>query len=109
MNTIGITTSDAPSPFKRWLDKNGLTWYAVHRRTGLARSTCHDLWRGLHQPAPKSLKRIADAYDLSYESLAAVIPTVDPRSKLVPHPNPNRACCETCKRYFNKAINPRSR
>lgn len=80
MNTVGLgfnaflsnagLSQDAPSPFARWLDRQGLTWHQVHRRTGLAKSTCHDFWRGLHQPSPKSLKRIADAYNLSYESLA---------------------------------------
>ena len=54
---------------KELLAQRGMTWYALHQKTGMSKSMCHDWFRGRHLPSNRSAARIARALGISTESL----------------------------------------
>jgi transcriptional regulator with XRE-family HTH domain len=51
------------------LNQRGMTWYGLHRLTGMSKSMCHDWFRGRHLPSNRSAARIARALGISPDSL----------------------------------------
>src|ERR1035437_1466597 len=54
---------------RQLLAQRGMTWYALHQKTGMSKSMCHDWFRGRHLPSNRSAARIARALGISTESL----------------------------------------
>ena len=54
---------------KEILHQHGMSWYALHRLTGMSKSMCHDWYRERHLPSNHSAARIARALGISSDSL----------------------------------------
>ena len=87
--------------FAVWLRKHHLTWYQVHRKTGISKALCFEYSRDIHRPSRRTVERIAAAFKLPLDELLAEIPTRECKETLQ-HPPSRKWFCVTCRRGINE-------
>lgn len=58
-----------PEAIERELNRKGWTWYRLGIETGISHATMSNIRNGVHDPKVSSLKSIADALEVSVDSL----------------------------------------